>query len=734
MHKWSTSINDIRNQKDLTLAVIGNPNTGKSTLINAFSGARLRVGNWPGVTVEKKSTSFSFRGRHINLVDLPGIYSLSPYNEEEIIARNFLLFEHFDAIINVVDACNLERNLYLTIQLLELQRPIVVAINMVDEAQNAGLDININDLSIFLGCPVCPIVATKGEGLNYLLENVLEITSSSHFLTPNFFYGTEIEHSARKIMESFSFMRINEISKYPKMWLALKIIEGDALVLQELGLPLNSPLRVSNIENISKFYGEELDIFLISRRYDIAHSLAKEVIRKSSPPRREITEKIDAIILNRFFGIPIFLLIMWLLFKLTFDLSAPFTDWIDSLFSGFLQRQVLFLSNLIGAPDWSVSLFTEGVIGGVGLVLSFTPSIMILIFLINFIEASGYIARAAFLMDRVMHALGLPGKSFIPLILGFGCNVPALYATRTLESQKERILTALLIPFMSCSARLPVYVLFAGTFFPDSAPTILWALYLIGISLAVITGLILKKKFFSQEDPPFIMELPPYRLPNFRALYRQTWEKGKLFLIRAGTYILCISIIVWLLLNFPWGIKNKNESYLGQLGSSIAPIFAPLGFGYWEASVSLIGGIMAKEMIITTMAQIYSSDKERSRDEENRPFFTNEIKKIIIDLISAVQKAIINVTAIYNVKSLNQDIPEKDQSLKKAISNSFSPLSAFSFSVFVLIYMPCVVFLTAFRQEFLSWKWPLLSLFLHCTVAWIVAFAIYQGGLIIGLS
>ncbi len=717
----------------ITIAVAGNPNAGKSTLINAIAGARLHVGNWPGVTVEKKSASFQHQGRPITLVDLPGTYSLSPYSQEEVIARNYLVHEKPDVIINVVDATNLERNLYFTLQLLELEIPVVLALNIYDEAIAKGLKIDTGSMSSLLGIPVVPTVATKKAGIDDLIEAALDLADSSKVLRPDAItYGTDIEEAIGRILAALETGNPKAPGDLPRRWLAIKLIEADEHVLKETGIGADAPFLKSATRHLRGAHGEDLDALMADARYDRAAGLTRESLQKPERRKREMTERIDAVVLNRYIGIPIFLIAMWLVFKLTFDISAPFTDWIDGTMTGPLKRQAAAALGVISAPDWTVSLLTEGVVAGVGFVLAFVPAIFAMMFFITFLEGSGYMARAAFVMDRAMHAIGLHGKSFIPMLLGFGCNVPAIYATRTLENPRDRILTSLLIPLTSCGARLPVYVVFTGAFFADSAGTVLWSLYTLGIALAVVMGLIFKKTLFRGESPLFIMELPPYRMPSFRSLAIHTWEKGKHFLIKAGTYILAVSVLVWFLLNLPWGVIEKKDSYLGKTGQAIAPIVAPLGFGTWEASSSLIGGLIAKEIVVGTMAEVYAAKGDKGSNET--PLLTEDLKEIGVSFLKASKDAAVNIVSTFGISSLSMEEDEENAGLKQVITKAFTPLSAYAFMVFVLLYMPCVVVAIAMRQEFGTWKWFGVAFAYQMVLAWGVAFIIYQGGRLAGLS
>lgn len=709
--------------KPLVVAVAGNPNAGKSTLINAIAGSRLHVGNWPGVTVEKKEALFDVDGRSIRLVDLPGCYSLSPYSQEEIITRDYLVTEKPDLIINVVDATNLERNLYLTMQLLELGIPMIMALNIFDEAEAKGYKINTRQMEETLGIAVIPTSATRKTGLDQLLKAVVADKRNSP-RTLN--YGDDIETVLTGLREYIQREQGGLLEKYPQRWLLLKLLEGDSLVYKAANISVGS-LPAQLFEHLLRAHGDDIEGILADVRYALSNGLCREVLSRPEKRTIELTERIDRIVLNRFLGIPIFAAAMWLLFKLTFDLSSPFSDWIDEMTGGPLKRWVAAMLGSINAPDWTVSLVNDGVIAGVGSVLVFVPVIFAMMFFITFLEGSGYMARAAFVMDRAMHAIGLHGKSFIPMLLGFGCNVPGIYATRTLENPKDKILTALLIPLMSCGARLPVYVLFVGVFFPNNSGTVIWILYILGMLLAVLMGFIFKKTLFRGEAPMFIMELPPYRMPSLTSLCLHTWEKGKHFLIKAGTYIFAVSVLVWFMLNLPWGVEHKRDSYLGKTGAAIAPVFQPVGFGTWEAASSLITGVIAKEIVVGTMGEIYAPRKEEEKKE--MPTLGEDLKELVVSFGGAVKKAF--STLFYLPQ---QDEPEEEQSaLKTALQGQFTPLSSFSFMAFVLLYMPCVVVGAAMRQEFGTWKWAGVAFAYSTVLAWLVALIIYQSGRLLGL-
>lgn len=720
----------------ITVAVAGNPNSGKSTLINAIAGTRLQVGNWAGVTVEKKEASFEYGGKKIRLVDLPGTYSLSPYTQEEIIARDYLVHERPDLIVNVVDATNLERNLYLTVQLLELGIPMVMALNIYDEAEAKGYRIDVGEMENMLGISVVPTSATKKSGLDDLLKSTLAIAADSASHAPKqLTYGEDIETAIQAMADSMRASHASLLDNYPERWLMLKLMEGDGHVAKEVGLD-NEALTREALRHLKKVHGDDIEAIMADARYSLASGLTREVVQKPELRKLEMTEKIDRVVLNRFLGIPIFLAAMWIMFKLTFDMSKPYSDWIGDMIAGPFGRWAGALTGLLHAPAWTASLVTDGIIAGVGNVLVFVPVIFAMMFFITFLEGSGYMARAAFVMDRAMHSIGLHGKSFIPMLLGFGCNVPAIYATRTLENPRDKALTALLIPLMSCGARLPVYVVFIGAFFPTHAGTVLWSLYVLGIALAIMMGIIFKKTMFRGEAPMFIMELPPYRMPSFRSLMIHTWEKGKHFLIKAGTYILAVSVLVWFLLNLPWGVENKKDSYLGKVGQAVAPVMQPLGFGKWEAGSSLIAGLVAKEIVVGTMGEIYVHKTEDRKKETSA--FVDDLKEVGASFATATKESVASVFSTFGFSSMSTtDAPDKAAErtqLRQVLKGQFTPLSAYAFIVFVLLYMPCIVASVAMVQEFRTWKWYGIAFAYQMVLAWGVACLVYQGGRLLGLG
>ncbi|MDA1353653.1 MAG: ferrous iron transport protein B [bacterium] len=669
--------------KSITIAVAGNPNVGKSTLINAIAGSKLKSGNWSGVTVEKKEVILTVSNFELHFIDLPGSYSLKPYSLEEEITAKFLSETPPDVILHVVDSTNFERGLYFTTLLIDLNIPIVMALNMTDELERDGKGISAPAIKSALNIIATPTAANRNRGVKEVLQTIIA-------------YG------------------INPGKFKP-------VLPAD----------LADIISAANTED-----GE------IEARFNWAKRTSKDWVTTLTDvaARVPLTDKLDQLFLHKWFGFPIFLGIMWLVFKLTFDVSAPFIDWIDGVFSGPFSRWASALVSAVHAPDWVSSLVVEGVFAGAGFVMVFVPVIFAMTFFLTVLEGTGYMARVAFLMDRLMRPMGLNGKSFIPMLLGFGCNVPSIYATRTLDNMRDRILTSLVIPLMSCGARLPVYVVFAGAFFAQSAGTVIFFLYMLGIVMALLVGVAFKKTLFKSDSSFFIIELPPYRLPTLSNLWTQTWAKGRHFIKRAGTYIVGVSIIVWFLLNMPWGVIDKQDSYLGKLGSSVAPVFEPIGFGTWQAASSLITGVIAKEIIISTMGEVYAVDIASSVDTKTVYFqeqtgirlLASEVYQIGVGFLTACKDAVFNTIATFSMSTISLESDESTNSLRSALQTQFGPASALSFMVFVLLYMPCVVTGIAMKQEFGTWKWFGVATAYGVTLAWIASFITYRLALLFG--
>ena len=715
--------------KEIRIAVCGNPNTGKSTLINTLAGARLQVGNWPGVTVEKKEVIFRTENYILHFIDLPGTYSLTPFSLEEKISRDFLFTQRPDVVLCVVDSTNLERNLFFVLQLMELEIPMVVALNMFDEARKLGYRFNINLLEELLGVKVVPTVATRGEGVDKIKELVIEVYEKRR--TPkDLFYGEDLERIITQVRSHLLLLNPQMDEKALNKGIILKVFEGDEELLEKLGIKYDKNLIKSYLQHIERVHGEDFEEFLTEVRYGIAAGVVRQVLSTPEIKKITLTERIDSILLNRYLGIPIFLVMMWLLFKLAFDIANPYVDFLDETINKYFTSWAKAGLEAIGAPEWFISLSTEGIIGGVGIVASFFPVIGMIMLLITFLESSGYMARAAFLMDRIMKSFGVQGKSFIPMFMGFGCNVPSVYATRVLEQEKERKLTLFLIPFMSCGARLPVYVLFISAFFPQSSGTVLFFLYALGIAIAVVVGIVMDKLFYKGESSPFIMELPPYRIPTFRDLRIHTWMKLRHFVIKAGTWILLINVLVWGLLNLPWKPEKPENSLLGKIGSTVAPIFKPLGYGDWASASSLLSGILAKEVVVSTMAQIYGASKEEREIKEVD--LLEDFKNIGQNFIEKTKEAISNVFSTFGIATLSVEEPEEAGGLIPLLQKHFTPLSALSFMVFVLLYWPCFVYGIGLKAELGTFKLYGQAILIHSLVAWVCAFLVYQIGSLLG--
>lgn len=719
----------------ITVAVAGNPNSGKSTLVNALSGSRLQTGNWPGVTVGRSESVYDYKDHQIRFIDLPGTYSLSPYTIEQKIARDFLVNEKPDIILNVVDSTNFERNLLLTIQMLELNIPMVLALNMYDEAQGRDYKYDVEKLTKLLGVKVVPTISTstKNKGLDVLVEEIYDIGTHPGTHYPNEIkYHEDIEDAIDETVEHLNKEQPKLQEAFPLRWLALKILEQDEYILEKVSPNWRTIKSLAAVKHLVEAHGKNIEETCSNERYGKAAGLAREVLDKTSVKQNELTKTLDALFLNRYVGLPIFLLAMWVMFKMTYDISTPFVDWIDGIATGPVTRWATALLTMASSPSWLISLVTEGVIGGVGFVMVFVPVITAMMFFITLLEASGYMARAAFIMDKFMHSMGLHGNSFIPMLMGFGCNVPAIYATRTLENPKDRIITSLVIPLMSCGARLPVYVLFVSVFFTENAGTVLWSLYVLGIALAVGVGMIFRRTLFKGEQPMFILELPPYRIPTMKNLWIHTWEKAKHFIIKAGTYIFAASIIVWFFLHMPWGVENKKDSFLGQAGQFISPVLKPIGFGNWEAASALLTGIMAKEIVVGTMGEIYAA--KAAEPSASTPTFGQDLKEIAVTFGQASKASVTNIFATFGVSSISTDQDEGSKGIKPHIRNTFSPLSAYAFMVFVLLYMPCLVTAAAFRSEFGHWRWFAVSVAYGLVLGWSAAFVIYQGGTLLSIG
>jgi len=627
-----------------TIALAGNPNVGKSTLFNSLTGSRQHVGNWPGKTVEKKEGRTVIKDTEILVVDLPGTYSLTAYSLEEIIARDFIVNEHPNAVVVVVDAANLERNLYLVAQVLELDVPGIVALNMSDIAHSRGVKINTEALSRRMGgIPVIETVGSRGIGLENLREAIHTIGNQRQGVLTQIDYGPDVEQEIHTLQ--------GEIEKVPALqalyhsrWLAIKLLENDTAVAQALQAgghgALLKAVQATNAR-IEAASGDDTETIIADRRYRFIAEVVGGAVTRPKEKISTVSDRLDAVLTHRLWGLPIFLLLMWLVFQFTANVSAPFLDWVDGVITGpFTNWAAAILEALSLEESWLGALVIDGIIAGVGGVLVFVPVLMFLYLAIAILEDSGYMARAAFVMDRVMRLMVLHGKSFLPMIVGFGCTVPAIYATRTLENERDRKLTGFLATFMSCGARLPVYVVFGAAFFGTSSGNLIFAMYVLGIAIALLVGFVMKRTIYRNDPPPpFVLELPPYRIPNLRTLWTMMWERTSGFVRKAGTTILAASILIWFLMALPMD-SNKGtfndvraeDSVFGSVSGAIAPVFEPAGFGSWEASGSLITGFVAKEVVVGTMSQIYVDEADPAAteegEEEPRPSFGEDMGSI----------------------------------------------------------------------------------------------------------
>jgi len=733
----------------LTIGLAGNPNTGKSTIFNALTGGRQQVGNWPGKTVAKKAGSLRVAGQDVVLVDLPGTYSLTSYSVEEIIARNFIVEETPGAVVCIVDAANLERNLYLVVQILELGVPTILALNMSDVATRRRIQIDCRRLSTLLGgVPVIATTGSRGIGLETLKAAIAEVIGSelSLLISPSLGLQLDQEIEALRCLIATD----PKLDCYPARWLAIKLLENDTEMLAKIthNATLTQAL-VHATARITNSTGEEPDILIADARYNFIGQAVKAAVTRPATEVVTVSDKLDRILTHQLWGLPIFFLLMWLVFQVTTQVSQPFQDFLNELMSLFTKWTSHFLGALGLGETWLHSLLVNGIIAGVGSVLAFIPILFSLYLAISILEDSGYMARAAFVMDRLMNKLGLHGKSFLPLLVGFGCTVPAIYATRTLENEHDRKVTGFLATFMSCGARLPVYTLFGAAFFGAAGGNLIFAMYVTGIGVAVLTSLLFTKVIFKNKPvPPFVMELPPYHLPQLKTVLLSTWQRTMGFVRKAGTIILTVSVVIWFLLAIPAGAGlgdfaqvDPAHSLFGTVSQALAPLFAPAGFGTWQASGALLTGFLAKEVVISTMQQTYVGNSPVPTPE--RPTtFGQDVSGIFFSLgrsfILTVQEVVNIVPHTVNFipgvavpeanfLGLEAASEEKPTALYTALNGAFSPLAAVAFCVFVLLYVPCMAATTALRHEF-GLQWLLLQVSYTLGVAWLAAVLVFQVG------
>lgn len=709
-----------KRHKVINVALVGNPNCGKTSLFNFASGAHERVGNYSGVTVDAKEGHATFEGYEFNLVDLPGTYSLSAYSPEEMYVRKQLVEKTPDVVVNVIDASNLERNLYLTTQLIDMHIRMVVALNMFDETEQRGDNINLDALSSLFGVPMQPTVFTTGRGVKELFHKVIEVYEATegadaHFRHIHIKHGHEIEHGIAEIQDHLK-KEHGLRERYSTRYLAIKLLENDKEVEQLVRTFPDADEILKHRDEAAKRVKEETkedsETAIMDAKYGFIHGALAEAgyTTGNGKDTYQLTHLLDRILTNRFVGFPIFIALLALMFFVTFNLGAYPMDWID--------QGVGLLGELVGTymPDGPVKdMLVDGIIGGVGAVIVFLPQILILYFFISFMEDSGYMSRAAFIMDKLMHKMGLHGKSFIPLIMGFGCNVPAVMATRTIESRRSRIVTMLVLPFMSCEARIPIYIMVIGTFFSLKMQwVIMTALYLIGIAMAVVMSKVFTKFMMKGEDTPFVMELPPYRFPTAKAVSRHTWEKGKQYLKKMGGIILVSTIIVWALGYFPHNEalteqQQQEQSYIGRIGQTVEPVFELQGFS-WKMDVGLLAGVGAKEIVASTMGVLYANDESLADDSEAGQGESRYEK--------------LHTLMVGDVAQMHGLAPSDGR------VEAVATLTAFCFLLFVLLYFPCLATIAAIKGETGSWKWALFAAAYTTLTAWVVSALVFRIGLL----
>ena len=703
-----------RERRNINVALIGNPNCGKTSLFNMASGAKEHVGNYSGVTVGAKEGEMDYKGYKFKIVDLPGTYSLSAYSPEEIYVRRYLHDEVPDVIINVVDASNLERNLYLTTELIDMDRSMIIALNLYDELEKRKVKFDHDAMSRMIGVPMVPTVSKTGRGVDRLFDTIIDVYEGKNDVVRHVHIGfsKDIEESIKQLQTLLKKENTLDM-QFSARYLSLKLMEGDREVTEMLkSLPhFDEIFALKNklVAKIEANHQEDITTIIANSKYGFVSGALRETFEEEESESTKLSTSVDTIITSKLFGFPIFIFIMWLMFWATFTIGQYPMDWIDSF--------VGWIGNLVSTymPDGPLKdMIVDGIIGGVGGVIVFLPNILILYAFISFMEDSGYMARAAFIMDKIMHKIGLHGKSFIPLVMGFGCNVPAIMATRTIESRTSRLITILIVPFMSCGARLPIYLLLVGIFFPNNASFVLLGMYLLGIIVAVITAKLLRRFHYREDETPFVMELPPYRIPTLKATLRHMWGKGQQYLKKMGGLILVASLIIWALSYFPRpneqtieqtrtelisngispdsvdveAVASTENSYLGRIGKAIQPIFEPLGFN-WKMTVSLISGTVAKETVVSTLGVLYSGNSEATQADMGK-----------------------------RLQQINPQTGKPD----------FTPLVAMCFMIFVLIYVPCLATIVAIVKESGSWRYGLFTLVYDTAVAWIISFVVYQVG------
>ena len=741
-------------KENLTIALAGNPNSGKTTIYNALTGARQHIGNYPGVTVEKKESTITYNNQQLKIIDLPGTYSLTAYSVEEVVARNVIINEKPDVVVDIIDSSNLERNLYLAVQLMELRIPLVFVFNMKDMAQEMGIKIDIKSLSNLFGVPIVETVGSKGDGVKNILDEAIKAAQVPEIKYPVITYDKVIEKYVNSVEELIKQHSTN-IENYNTRWLAVKLLEGDKDVMQVVPSPIVAE-EVKRAEiDINKMLGDSPETAIASARYGFISGACQECVTTTVEARHNMSDAIDSVLVNRVLGIPIFLGLMDLVFRLTFTIDDPFMGWIEQFF-GFLGDK----ASVLISHDLLRSLIVDGIIGGVGGVIVFLPNIIFLFIAIAILEASGYMARVAFIMDKVMHKIGLHGKSFIPFLIGFGCSVPAIMATRTLDNQRDRILTMLVTPFMSCGARLPIYLLIIPAFFDKNQALVLWVVYLIGIVMAIVIAKILGMTVLKGESAPFVMELPPYRIPTLKGVLMQMWERSWLYLKKAGTIILFVSIVMWALTVFPLFPAEKAAEFeqglpeLEQAAEEKAAELAEIGY-----VIMTDENMQEAESINSKLTEIELAKAEKiaaELDEVNMQIedinnkvaeaeleysaagrigkfiepvlapigFDWKIGTALIGAFAAKEVFVAQMGIVYSLGEAGED----SEALRDKLRENYSPLVGFAIMVFALLSAPCMATFAIVKRESNSWKWAFFQFFGMTVVAYIVTFIIYQVG------
>ncbi len=740
--------------ENITIALAGNPNAGKTTIYNALTGARQHIGNYPGVTVEKKESFITYNNQSVKVIDLPGTYSLTAYSVEEVVARNVIINEKPDVVVDIIDSSNLERNLYLAVQLMELRIPLVFVFNMKDMAQEMGIKIDVDKLSKLLGVPIVETVGSKGDGVKLILDEAIKASQKRDVNYPTITYDQIIEKYITSV-ESLVKQHATGLENYNTRWISIKLLEGDSDVKKLVPSPIiDEEIKRAEVE-IEKILGDTTETAIASARYGFISGACQESVSTTVEARHNMSDAIDSVLVNRVLGIPIFLGLMYLVFQLTFTLGDPFMGWIEQFF-GFLGDQ----ASMHIEHELLNSLIVDGIIGGVGGVIVFLPNIIFLFIAIAILEASGYMARVAFIMDKLMHKIGLHGKSFIPFLIGFGCSIPAIMATRTLDNQRDRILTMLVTPFMSCGARLPIYLLIIPAFFEKNQALILWIIYLIGIVLAIIIAKILGMTVLKGEATPFVMELPPYRVPTLKGVLTQMWERSWLYLKKAGTIILFISIVMWALTVFPRFPESEAAKYedklptLEQVVEEKTQALESLGYiiateeneaEAEEANAKLGKEVLAKAEVLTAeldeanenlesvLAEYSEAELEYSTAGRIGKFIEPVLKPLGFDwkigtaLIGAFAAKEVFVAQMGIVYSLGE-VDEDSDALRTKLQENYTPLVGFAIMVFALLSAPCMATFAIVKRESNSWKWAFFQFIGMTLVAYVVTLLIYQIG------